>query len=429
MDSNTAAIHGRRSAPLPTVVRVGVAVVLASSIAIPAWADRPRRDGPPEARRPPARILIGQDRPAPAAPTDPAEPPDAEPVAPLAPPTQECESLSDVGERLACKAEKTNAEVGRTVESLTAPGAGLLSERQKTFLRDAHDRSERERERTGVDGYKQLAKRREVDCIVKEFDDPTGTDPDDDGDNDGICEGGELCEENDLDQIGDNDSKCETLKQGPGKPIREACVEICDAAAVDADDASYDAAAGLDAEGSFDDGAVLLAHLNERLDTVAFAPPESGAPEASVDADACTGLLDGARQFPYAVLQIGQGAANTLKAIHDGCTDVTRQSTGGFNSSAACVKSAIAMNVVQLVVDAFELQDDSITGTRVDATTSCLELLGTEVQANGDEVDAIALRLHEAEIEIGTRLDELMLLLNTPPGRRSDYPMGTARQP
>lgn len=420
----------RTASTVNRLFRVLAVAALALTVASPAWAVAGAVAGSRDLRGQPAESRDSTDRLDPgSSPDNGEERPETDPT-PAAPPNDPCEALTDPGERLDCKAEKLHGQVSRAVDSLTASDSDLLTDRQKGLLRNARHRAARERERTGPAGFKRLAKKREVDCFVQEFDDATGTDPDDDGNNDGVCDKGELCEEVNTDQIGDNDSKCEKFKEKKGKPIWEPCVEICDPDVIDADDDNFDEAIGRDAESTFDDSAVLLADLNDQLESrVSWGGMTSAGATAAVDGDACSDLLVGTREFPYVILQTAQAAANVVKTANDSCIDASRQSSSGFNFSAACVPFAVDMNVIQLAQDAFELQDDSVTGGRVDTAAGCLELLGIEVKENNDKVDGIADELEQARTRIEARLDELIRLLNTPAGRRPEYPLPTGGKP
>jgi len=337
----------------------------------------------------------------------------------------DCAALSDPGDRIRCKTERLHGRVGDLVDEVTAPDLDFLTPEQKTQLRHARERADRERERTTADQFKRWSKKRDARCIVKEYDDPLGLDPDDDGNNDGICDRNELCEEDNFDQIGDNDSKCEKFKEGRGKPIWEPCVEICDPDAMDADEGNFDVEAADEIERELDDTAAIVEETAGMVEDLrrsrAARTSDSGAAVAAAD-DPCAQVRVGERDFDFDAMEGLLVGSNASKLGADTCRAGCGQEAFGWNCRAVCLVFGIAENVLKAVSNAAELQDDAITGERLDAAARCIEALDAQVKETGDKLEAVRETLDAFVTMVRERLDEANRLLRTPQGRRDDFP-------
>jgi len=353
----------------------------------------------------------------------------SQPTQAAPPPPGDCDDLQDKGERLACKAEKVHAGMDEAVNQLTADDMDLLTPDQKSSLRHRQSRSNSEHDRAGAPGHKKLAQRRESPCVTVEYDAPPNeTDPLDDGNNDGACDPGELCAEVTTDGIGDDDGRCELFKEHGNKKVWEPCVETCRPSADLDDEADFDDAMADEAALAFDDASVLVDDLNVELRDARLAKAARPAPAARQDPDdKCENLLVGNRDFGEVVIQLSLAAAGAIQTTADVCADASRQSSGGFNWAAACIAPVALAGIAEGAHNVFELHDDGVTGDRLDATALCLEQMATKADANRNALDGLYARITEARERLEGKADEVLLLLNTPPGQRPDYPNGGAR--
>lgn len=318
---------------------------------------------------------------------------------------------SDTGERVKCKTENMGDELDTAVTLLTGDDADFLSPTQKENLRKARDRARNAAARPDPGEYKRLTRKLDPDCYVAEYvstDDPP--DPEDDGDNDGVCitkgPDKEICLEVVGDQIGDEDGKCEVLHAG-GKPVQEACVRICDQETVDADEGNFDAGVAEDLEQGIEDTTEALTVMNQEV-TAYIAVRQAAAllGEGEGTSGACDNLLSGTmqRQFTFAESEGIQAGATAAKLAADTCRDYCGQTSFGWNCRGLCTFFSVAENVLQAVADGVNLQDGNVDSERIDAAASCLETLGDKLNA------------------LDEKLDTVIRLLNTPQGRRPAFP-------
>ena len=95
----------------------------------------------------------------------------------------------------------------------------------------------------------------------------------------------------------------------------------------------------------------------------------------------------------------------------------------GNNCSGACVGLAIAAGVVDMHAEQFELQDDSVTGMRVDAVAECLEQTDDQLKAALEKLGDVEAQLADLKEAVEEGFAEVILLLNTPHGQRPEHPM------
>ena len=310
---------------------------------------------------------------------------------------------SDSGERIKCKTENYQAQMSELVDALTSDGSDLLTPEMKTNLKNSRDRTNRAITRTDAKGFKRMTKKPEPECYIKEFvTDDVNNSAYGDGDDDGICTKGEICEEVLNDQIGDDDGICEKLHD-TGKPVQETCVQVCDRETIDANEENYDEEASQDVEDSLDEISDIIAATNEKV-------KKKRALQATLEQlsengeEACADVLVGTRRFSALELVAIYEGATAAKLAADVCRDTCTQSSFGFNCRMACLAVGMGENIMNMLTVAAEVQDDSVTGSRVDASSECLESLGAKIN------------------ELEKKLDEVILLLNTPTGQRPSFP-------
>lgn len=342
---------------------------------------------------------------------------------------QDFDSRADwINARIDCKFENTNAELFNLVDLATNPSVALFTVRQKEHFMKARERAEKARKRTMAAGtFKQWARKDNVDCFVREFDEEGHAD--NDGNNDGVCitkgPDRENCLEVIGDQIGNDDGVCKA---------NEVCVEICDQPSIDEADDNFDEEEAADVEESLDDVTEILAETNKqvalRVQLMALAKSTSARNESvSGSANDCIELLKKTRHFDFTTLEGVQAGANVAAGAHAACDSACNQDVLGNNGSSACVVLAVAAGVLQTVAEAFELSDDDVTATRVDAAVVCLEQLDVQLKETKDAIGEVNEQIAAINDKIDTltalvteRFDRLDDALSTPPGRRQNFP-------
>ena len=324
----------------------------------------------------------------------------------------------DSGERIKCKYDNVNSQLSDTVDNLTAPSVDFLTPKQKDHLKNARDRTLRKTGNVPDTDFKKLSKKRDAECEIQEI--LGDVDPKDDtnsngecdeleaciGNEDGICSPDEFakggCAEVLNDGIGDDDGICE--KKGK---YEEACVEICDPDSVIGKQGNVDDEESFDVEESLDDVTNLFEEVNPAVANFVgyMAGQKALVSAAASSTSACTSLLVGTRQFDYITLQGTLAGANAAKLAADACDDACTQTSFGWNCRAVCLCFGLAENILAEIFAAFQLQDDTVTGDRIDAAVRCLEELGSKI--NG----------------IDKKIDSVINLLNTPEGQRPNFPL------
>ena len=133
---------------------------------------------------------------------------------------------------------------------------------------------------------------------------------------------------------------------------------------------------------------------------------------AFVDIDGPLGGYEGdGRKSTYELiygLYAGKEAADIAAQV---CMAAADTSVWGFDVPAACIPAFAALGVVEGFAESVELLDDSITGTRIDNMTKCMQEMGSQ--------------LDDMEDKMGSMEEKLALivdLLNTPQGQRPEFP-------
>ena len=247
------------------------------------------------------------------------------------------------------------------------------------------------------------------------------------GNDDGICTPNEKyskkddlfgCEEKHDDGIGDDDYICELLQKGHGKQVWEKCLEVCDTP-VD-NPAVTDCTTMDQMAGTLEDVAVALESANiqiaaklqvlEAMQEAVVPMPYSvtgGAvcPTASSVSFEGRNYPSGIRASSYTDLRDVMLAAKGLEWAANVCVDAADTTFFGTDWQIACIVVHSAQATASIVADGWELIDDAITGARIDKMSMCLEELG-------DKQDAML-----------EKLDTIMEYLNTPQGRRPNFPV------
>ncbi len=314
-----------------------------------------------------------------------------------------------INARIDCRHKNINSKLWDLVDDIENNSPpGLFSFEQLQHFRSEKGRVEKERERTfNAGGFKGIAKRQDATCQILEID------QDGIGNDNGICEQREDCVEVLDDGIGNDDGICWPFK---GKK-KEACVQICDQEAASAVDENFDEESLYSIEGNLTGVESLIEASRTQVAQMSSAMAEMTLIQAGLGEGSCSNLLypqdivAGGQRRSYAAMQATQGAANAADWAHAACDSGAEQSVFGTNAAAVCTVLAVAAGIVDEIYDAFELQDDTITGQRLDAAIVCLEQLD---QKSSDTISKLN--------GIQDKLDQIENLLITPQGRREGFP-------
>ncbi len=321
---------------------------------------------------------------------------------------------TEINERLNLKFEALNESLSGLVDQAVVENADIFTPAQRDHMLKARGRANRSRQRVHeAGGLKRLARKGKLECVVNEiFGDNIGND-------DGICEKGEMCEEIVGDGIGDEDGKCEWKFCGK----KELCVENCDEDAVDEVGDNYDMEAADDIEGSIDDVTNILDDASFMLEVRSQQMAVMAAIKQAVDPNDKCALLPVARQrsHTYGELQAMLAAANVATMAYNSCDSGCNQDAFGFNCSAVCIVLAVASGIVDTISDACELQDDTVTAEQVDAACECLNQMG-------DEISGLKEQLGDLSDMVEERFNEVVELLNTPQGQRPEFPVKDVKE-
>lgn len=316
-----------------------------------------------------------------------------------------------INARIDCRHQNINSKLWDLVEDVenNSP-AGLFSDEQLTHFRNERGRVEKERHKTfEAGGFKGIAKRQDAICQIVEIDD------DGKGNNDGICEPGEDCAEVLDDGIGDDDGICKPTK---GKK-KEVCIQLCDQDAASAIDDNFDEETLYSTEANLAGVESLIETSRVQVSRMNSAMIEMSLMQAGLGEGSCANLLypenipAGGERRSYEVMQATLGAANAADWAHAACDSGAEQTVFGANAAAVCTVLAVAAGIVDVIYDAFELQDDTITSERLDAAIVCLEQLDKKSSDTLEKLDGVQ-----------EKLDQIVDLLNTPQGRRPGFPTG-----
>lgn len=365
----------------------------------------------------------------------------------------------DSGERLRCRFGNIISQQQASADSIAS--MPTVPENQKQALMKQVERNGHARGRTTAEEFKQLTKKSKTSCQILEI---AG---DSRGDDDGICTGNEECVEVVGDQIGDDDGICRP-RNGRN---RETCVEICDQEAINSDPGNFDDDPAQDS---------LARDIEQELDGITnqyVALNGMLAQEAQIRSAA--GVLAGSGD-PCATVIAARANTNTF-AFLVGLADGTRigadiaerfcdQTAFGVNTAAVCSVIEGIAGAAKVTATIFQFGDSSVDSNTIDASFACLKSLNTGVgtlstdlgalsadvgrvssdlgslstdvrgigSAVGDSnselaviqtrIDGLEARLdglRQMVVEVQGQVGEVKVLLNTPSGRREDFPSGS----
>jgi len=343
-------------------------------------------------------------------------------------PPDACDADTKGEEILTAAKNMTNAACN-SAAIVMSDRSGLFSDSVKTQLDDKCTRSQNWVNASGrASDLAKMGKKGSAQCYVAEIE------GDGVGDDDGICSPDEKyskkddrfgCMEDDSDASGDNDGICELLQQGHGKKVWESCLEVCDTPEDNPDvtdcttldhmtGALQDAADALESANTqiaarLQTYNALQASMPESADSVAVGTECLTASSASFGGFTFPG---GSRSSQYSELRDALLAAEFLEEIANICLDAADTTIFGTDASAVCIVAHGGQAAASIISSGWELLDDAITGTRVDNISLCVEQMGSQLNAMQDLLNIM-----------DRKLDTIMDYLNTPQGRRPEFPL------
>jgi len=351
-------------------------------------------------------------------------------------PADDCDPKEKGAEIL--QAAKNMTDAACTSSALVASDqSGIFSAAVKAQLDDACTRSQNWVNATGrASDFAKMGKKGTAECHTVEIE------GDDFGDDDGICSKSEMyskkddkfgCVEDDTDGIGDDDGVCELLEQGHGKKVWEACLQECDTP--DDNPAVTDCTTMDQMAGTFQDAADALGSANTQIAVKlnAFESLRGGdmlqMPSEVTSTNECLtassvafegfSFPNGSRSSEYTELRDALLAAEVLEGIANYCVDAADTTIFGTDAPAVCIVAHAGQVAASTISAGWELLDDAITGARVDKVSLCVEDMGTQLNAMDAKLDAMQEQLDAMD----AKLDFIIELLNTPQGRRPNFPI------
>lgn len=405
-------------------VRSTVLVALAFGFVTPAIAQAPR----------PGTVLA----------LDPVAPS----IAQAKPPKTDCDAMTQaddmskaekVNARVNCRTERVNVELVELVD--TASSSGMFSPTATMALQNARDHALRARERAKEAGsFKGLGRKQNADCYLQEAD-PTL--PEHEGNGDGVCttRGGmkETCAEAMGDGVGNDDGICQTTGN-----LKEVCVEVCDSPLNDQDDDNFDDGTAADVEVAFTDLESALVDANQEMSAAIRVHTEA----VRLSRISPAGDSECLQVGPWSTLvtaALVQGKTVSEFAF-DLCSALCGNDIAGFNCYAACSGPATAKFILGLLVnlsnqleevarkDGYEIQYSCQGATSNAVAAVDMKATSTEAKAQAIErkVDDLSVKAGNTDTKVdevqrkvdalNVRIGEIKDLLNTPQGRRPDFP-------
>jgi len=344
-----------------------------------------------------------------------------------------------VNARVNCRTERVNVELVELVDR--ARNSDMFSPTAKMALENARDHALRTRERAQEAGsFKGLGRKQSTNCYLQEAD-PTL--PGHEGNGDGVCttRGGmkETCAEVIGDGVGDDDGICQTMGNR-----KEVCVEVCDSPLNDQDDDNFDEGTATDVEIAFTDLESALVDANQEMSAAVEAHTESRRlSQISPAGDSeCLQIGPWSTLVTAALVQ----AKTVSEYSFDLCSALCGNDIAGFNCYAACSGPATAKFILGLLVNlsnqleeigrksGYEIQyacqgatsnavaqvDSKATSTEAKVQTIEQKVDDLSVKAGNTDgkVDEVQRKVDALNVRIG----EIKDLLNTPQGRRPDFP-------
>jgi hypothetical protein len=107
----------------------------------------------------------------------------------------------------------------------------------------------------------------------------------------------------------------------------------------------------------------------------------------------------------------------TISAIAE---DACQQDAAGFNTSTACIVITILEGAQKALTAFVNSIDGNYTSAKVDATFDCVSQLKSASNEQAEDIEQIQQDISTMQSSI----DDIITLLNTPAGRRSEFPDG-----
>ena len=320
-------------------------------------------------------------------------------------PPADC-AQQDSGDRLKCKFQNIIEQQEESASKLSSMG-NIPADRTDKLMRQV-GKTMSTNSRTEPADFKQLTKKGQTQCDIVELLGHAQSN----GDGDGICTGNEMCEEDNADQIGNNDSVCSPKK---GKK-REMCLQICDTEAVRGNPNNFDdspGSRGADFEEVLDDITADYLELNNDLDQ-SVAVMASFAAQAS--SDSCGAVLNARptdKQLDNSFM-----AAYIAENLAEQADNICNLDAAGFNVAVACIVTDGIFIVAKGIADTITSANDSVDSQTIDATLACVAELKATADEQANQLNAIDSKLNTT-LEM---LNETIELLTTPQGQRDGFP-------
>ncbi len=335
----------------------------------------------------------------------------------------DCGAIADRAERIACKSarlkdkfDRVAGQAAQAAETLGGDGfAAFTTEEQRASLAASSARLGREKDRVHAATLQGQAGTRKVACPMKECDpdvDPLCAKP---VDGDGICDPGENCWEIIGDKLGDDTQPCDLAATGKD---REACAEVCDARATDAD-GNVDEATLDEVDTVYDDVGNVSQEINESLPAMAAAAARApGAPVSALADDPC-GETAATRRWSWEWRFFAQLGTTTLRGAADTAERFCDSSTMGYSAAMACYGLELAAGVSKNLQTVLEISEGNIDQAVMDATLGCATLARDKGKALGEKLAAARRKAQTLEENQAF----IIQLIETAQGRRPDFPL------
>ena len=105
--------------------------------------------------------------------------------------------------------------------------------------------------------------------------------------------------------------------------------------------------------------------------------------------------------------------------------DICGQDAAGFNTLTACIVLSVLEGAQKALTQFVNTIDGNFTSATIDATFNCAKALKTDSDNQGDQLDALEVKVDAVKddvAEVKALLDEVRSLLSTPEGRREGFP-------
>ncbi len=342
------------------------------------------------------------------------------------PPSGDCDQ-DDPGAKMKCQYQKLSDSICETNQVIQDSTISFLENKKEKVQHycastqawiDAPGRE---------DQFKNSFKKKDTDCYIEEIIGDLDDKGNPIGDDDGICTKNEQnkdgCVEDDTDGIGNDNGFCEVTRTGPGKKVREPCLEVCEVE----DTGNPNDDENLDVEMMEMVGGALevatedmdtynsaLRGMIQEWEDVSIGLTNMNAAN-TYEPDKCLGLLLYSvdpyseivqskvkpinytrtdRPFSYEDLDFHRTNANYTAILGQVCENAFSYSwsfgvggeTGGSTQAWCSIFHGID-DIVKDLGDGVEMLDDAITGTRLDNAVQCLEYVAKNIKGTQGSLD------------------------------------------